>query len=696
VEIREFAERVLFASSLSEKLDPRGALTDFNPGPAIATPSLPGRPSFLIPKKGGERMRFPGRSGAMTEEKRGIILHFFANHELLACELMALVLLKFPDAPAPFRRDVLHTLRQEQEHTRWYLTRMKECGLRFGDIPVNRFFWDAIASMESPLDYVARLNLTFEQANLDYARHYSGVMRNAGDPTTAEILGRIYQDEIGHVGYGLKWLRRWKDQNESEWEAYRKQLSFPLSPVRGKGNAPFNEEGRRKAGLPDEFIRNMQIFEQSRGRTPHVFWFNPGAEAAIAAEAAGIPYQPRAALRQLALDLEILPAFLSRTDDVVLMQDPPSLEERQRLNQLGFKLAEFVAIEPAGGESSTGIEALKQRRIGGLRPWACSPDSATLLDPLIPQLPAKQQRPVWNPHHRILFSKGWGAAMFKELCETITAPWLDPSIAGRSCQDVTEVETHVRHLRQNGTGAIVLKAPYASAGGGNRRLLPGEDWEQAIKSWASRILRSQGSLIVEPWLDRVRDFSIQYEMTAEGLRKVAAIHLRNDSRGQFKACQCGPKFCQPLPREHAQFLNAGGANSPLSVFDEALREILERNLRALSYLGPIGVDACIYRHEDGVLKLKPVVEINPRYTMGRLTWELMRRVAPGHSVRFELIGLPSIRATGFDTLQACAASLPRSILNQDGLPSSGSIVLNDATKARRTLAILTIARSMPC
>ncbi len=44
--------------------------------------------------------------------------------------------------------------------------------VRFGDFTLNRFFWDSIAPMETPLDYVTRLSLTFEQANLDYAHHY--------------------------------------------------------------------------------------------------------------------------------------------------------------------------------------------------------------------------------------------------------------------------------------------------------------------------------------------------------------------------------------------------------------------------------------------------------------------------------------------------------------------------------------------
>ena len=102
----------------------------------------------------------------------GRLLHFFANHELLATELMALVLLKFPDAPAAFRKGVFETLKDEQEHTRLYMERMKSCGISLGDFPVSGYFWRCVAPMEHPIDYVAGLCLTFEQANLDFAGHY--------------------------------------------------------------------------------------------------------------------------------------------------------------------------------------------------------------------------------------------------------------------------------------------------------------------------------------------------------------------------------------------------------------------------------------------------------------------------------------------------------------------------------------------
>src|SRR6185503_11142608 len=110
------------------------------------------------------------------------------------------------------------------------------------------------------------LCLTFEQANLDYAQHFARVFARAGDAASAQLLERIYRDEIGHVAYGLKWFRRWKNPGECDWDAFCRALKFPLSPQRAKGFA-LNIEGRRAAGLDPEFIARLDVYSQSRGRT---------------------------------------------------------------------------------------------------------------------------------------------------------------------------------------------------------------------------------------------------------------------------------------------------------------------------------------------------------------------------------------------------------------------------------------------
>src|SRR4029077_16237708 len=116
----------------------------------LLTPKVPGRPAGLHfkPQVSG-KTDFPGVHLLEREQERGRLLHFFANHELLATELMALALLRFPEAPTAFRRGLYQTLKDEQAHTHLYLQRMRECGTHFGDLPVSGYFWRSVASMES-------------------------------------------------------------------------------------------------------------------------------------------------------------------------------------------------------------------------------------------------------------------------------------------------------------------------------------------------------------------------------------------------------------------------------------------------------------------------------------------------------------------------------------------------------------------
>src|SRR5215472_16539095 len=197
MELRDFAERVLFATTLEEKLQSPADVTDDFPGSPLLTPSTPNRPAELRFKpQGSGKADFPGVHRLEREQERGRLLHMFANHELLATELMALALLRFPDAPASFRRGLWQTLRDEQAHTRLYIERMRACGIHFGELAVSGYFWRVVSNMESPLDYVTRLSLTFEQANLDFCRHFAGEFQTIGDGETAKILDRIYRDEI--------------------------------------------------------------------------------------------------------------------------------------------------------------------------------------------------------------------------------------------------------------------------------------------------------------------------------------------------------------------------------------------------------------------------------------------------------------------------------------------------------------------
>ncbi len=605
-ELREIAERVLFAETLEEKLRLGPAdVIDASPGPSIALPDAPGRPQELRVRADGVRVDFPGIHHLDDDRERGIMLHFLANHELLAAELMALVLLRFPNAPKEYRAGVYEAMREEQAHALMYVRRMKECGIAFGELPVNDHFWRLVAPMETPIDFVTRLNLTFEQANLDFSKHYAGLFRQVGDTATAAVLEKIHLDEIGHVGHGLKWFRRWKAQGETDWQSYRRCLNFPLTPARAKGLAPFNADSRRLAGLDEDFIRHLEVCEHSRGRTPVVHWFNPNAESHARAAMIGKPWQPDKISLALELDLEVLMLGCCRRDDAVLMRRPPSINHLTRLKNAGYELPEILTVgSPAG------------RKLGGLRPWAWSPDAVEQLRPYANDVSPNMDQPWREALPPKWFSKEIGLRL-----EHALGPVAETGALLYKSEAI--LAAIARHFLR---GQALLKAPMSYAGRGHLRVNAASNPIKTL-GWIENTLASHGAVVVEPWLDRVLDFSALYEVKPGGMVSLIGLtRMENDAAGRFLGIQISPKWGTLLEPEIAVFLFREARI--LEIYQKQIPEKLTTLLPG--YVGPLCVDAMVHRRTDGTLALKPVVEMNVRLTMGRIAWKWMKR-HPGSS-----------------------------------------------------------------
>ena len=134
-----------------------------------------------------QQIKFPGKGALKDPLQRGKALHFFANHELLAIEMMAQALLLFPELSLPQRKSLVMTISEEQKHFSMYLSRMQELGVSFGDYPLNQFFWSFMANIENPDQFYSVISLTFEQANLDFASHYKELFKDLGDLRTYSI-----------------------------------------------------------------------------------------------------------------------------------------------------------------------------------------------------------------------------------------------------------------------------------------------------------------------------------------------------------------------------------------------------------------------------------------------------------------------------------------------------------------------------
>ena len=667
--IDDLAGRVLFSDDLEEKLsapDRLATTISSRPPESIRFDKLvPARPSSLrLTGDSRPRPELPKGPALLDATNRGILLHFFANHELLAAELMALALLKFPDAPAEFRSGLADTLREEQRHTRWYLARMEECGVSFGEYPVNRFFWDAVSTMECPIDYVSRLSLTFEQANLDYSLHFANMLEAAGDRKSAAILRAIYEDEIDHVGYGLHWFRKWKGDSESDWSALSRRLHFPLSPSRAKGQpAAFNAEGRRRAGFDEEYIERLSLFERSRGRTPNVFYFNPDAENRIAAFPG--PYHPTKRVGSVIGDLEILPAFLARKDDVLLMRRAPTATHLQSLKEAGFVLPEIVPLDKEG--DLDGDSLLVSRKIHEFRPWAKAPDLGDRFAPILSRSTGSTDSGEWSRTDRDLFSKIVQANALRR--------WFGD---GYVCQTGAEMASAAKALSDSGHREGMLKRAFSTAGGGNRRVLLGELLEKANQKLSDQIL-AEGGILLEPLHQRVFDFSVQGWAGPEGVKFLGPVEQVIAESGGYRGSISANKFCQGIEPDLARFT----MNEVLPVYenDGELASELHAWTRSAQYTGPFGIDSYIYLDQSGNLHHRAVCEINTRFTMGRVTLELRRHVEPGFLVRFAIEKAESI------DIEAC-----RPVIGEGGKMTGGSLVLNELHPSSRFAAKITVAK----
>ncbi|MCB1135658.1 MAG: DUF455 family protein [Chlamydiia bacterium] len=257
MEVHEWATRILGADTLEDKLFCPPILTDHCPGPASFW-NEPTRPKGMeLQRRRNKSEKLPPFHTLDHPDNRAVCLHRFAGHELLAVEIMAHALVAFPEAPPHFRKGLVHTLKDEQRHVRLYIERMEALGLRFGDLPLYRHFWNHVKYLTSPIRYVSTMSLTFEMANLDFAPMYGESFARYEDKDSADLMATILHDEIAHVSFGMHWLKKFKAPEEGTWDAWTKAQSDLLSPNRAKGFLVHSDH-RRAAGVPEDWIRRFE------------------------------------------------------------------------------------------------------------------------------------------------------------------------------------------------------------------------------------------------------------------------------------------------------------------------------------------------------------------------------------------------------------------------------------------------------
>jgi hypothetical protein len=187
------------------------------------------------------------------------------------------------------------------------------------------------------------------------------------------------------------------------------------------------------------------------------------------------------------------------------------------------------------------------------------------------------------------------------------------------------------------TGQRFALKPRLSTSGRGR--VPGDGHaldEGAIRGALPRLAGRAGALL-EPWLERTQDLSVQLHVAEDGgLTLLGTLEQRLSSAGLYQG--------------HRGIVDWRGRVSSGSRFEGELLEAgseLARSAAEAGFHGPCGLDAFSFRIEDGGEParelFRPVTEFNARFTTGTIVLGLVRRVLPslglqpGDTLPFEFV-----------------------------------------------------------
>ena len=83
------------------------------------------------------------------------------------------------------------------------------------------------------------------------------LLKRHGDLSSAKLMERILKDEISHVAFGWRWLKKLKAPSSSEWDTWSASLSPLLTPKRARGFL-LHEKPRLKAGIDPIWIHRLK------------------------------------------------------------------------------------------------------------------------------------------------------------------------------------------------------------------------------------------------------------------------------------------------------------------------------------------------------------------------------------------------------------------------------------------------------
>lgn len=341
-----------------------------------------------------------------------------------------------------------------------------------------------------------------------------------------------------------------------------------------------------------------------------IYLFNPTCEYAVAN--GNTSWQPNRLLQKMESDLCCLPLYFATNNDYILVDRLPNDDYLEHVKIIKPYLPGFLL------KNELKKSTFPNFNINRLMPWGWSPAAHKLLQPLKSRCSNDfKASPVfsWKENHKEIYSKRYALKILEQLTNALKLDYIIPdNQLPQLCNTKEEVEKLIQKW-----GKIMVKAPWSSSG---RGLQPVTKIPVHEKVWEkiTGIIQDQGFVIVEPLLDKVLDFSFQFELKNAKPKFLGISNYFTDRKGQYQG-----NNLNGLPDNTDKRIQKFQQKA-ITYILPVLSQILEKSELAKLYEGNFGVDTLVYANHNNELKINPCLEINVRQNMGLLSLKLEKLI----------------------------------------------------------------------
>ncbi len=224
----------------------------------------------------------------------------------------------------------------------------------------------------------------------------------------------------------------------------------------------------------------------------------------------------------------------------------------------------------------------------------------------------------------------------------------------------------------------VLKMPYSGSGKGLVWLRSAITNKQT--DWCKRVIKMQGGVVVEPVLNKVQDFAMEFQLTNLGAQFAGYSLFQSATSGAYM----GSVLLTDADIEDrlSQYID----RSILSVLKDLLTAKLSQYFP--HYRGYLGIDMLVCQTSPTTYQLQPCIEINMRMNMGLVAHRINTTFVHPHSSG--LFSINYFNEEGQAYKQHIDKQLKNPLITKNGKITSGYLALAPVDENTKYIASISI------